>query len=129
MTYGEFQEYYENESERLYKQLVQLSETELIQRVERQEWDSNYQLWQAIAANGSQRSIGPLYNVVKNLDNDYLIRYHACDALFKLANIDDERFKGIVQYGLDENRQAADQALAIVQLGERLAPWMATGRH
>lgn len=118
MSYEEFQQAFEAESDRLFQHYARLSEDELLDLIEHKKWDTNYQIWQAIATNGSKKACQPLYDVVKDMNNDYLHRYHACNALFALAGIADEEFKGIVQYGLNKNRERADQREAIEQLGK-----------
>lgn len=62
----------------------------------------------------------PLFEIVSDLKNEYLIRYHACDALFKIVNLNDENFKGEVQFGLNAKREVVDQQNAIDRLREIL---------
>lgn len=124
MSYEEFQRMYEIESEKLYDRYARLREDELLDLVERQKWDDQYQIWRAIADKCSEKAIGPLFEVVKDLNIEYLVRYHACTALFKLAGLHDEEFKGKVQYGLDKNRERVDQHEAIAQLGKMLSPYL-----
>jgi hypothetical protein len=80
----------------------------------------NYQIWRAFGIKGTQKSIKPLFDIVSNLNNDYLVRYHACDALFSVAGIRDSNFKGKVQYGRDKERNEVDQLQAILDLGQIL---------
>jgi hypothetical protein len=61
-----------------------------------------------------------LFAIVSNLSIAYLVRYHACAALFHLAHIEDEDFMGQVQYGLNANREKVDQQVAIKRLAELL---------
>lgn len=127
-SYAEFQARYEEEGDKLFHQFNKLTEDELL-RIIRAYPDNaygiwkgadQYQCWRALGGKGSRASIQPLYSVVKNLQIDYLVRYHACDALFAIAGISDENLKGIVLYGLDQQRQPADQSAAITELGKRL---------
>ena len=65
---------------------------------------------------GTSRSVQPLLGIVTDIKNEYLIRYHACTALFSIAKIKDDDFNGQVQYGLDKNRQPGDQQKAFEKL-------------
>ena len=76
----------------------------------------NYQIWQVFIARGSAKSIRPLYDIVSNLSKPYLVRYHACTALFAIAGIKDDEFKGMVQYGRNAARELIDQQAAIHRL-------------
>jgi hypothetical protein len=126
--YEQFQISYEQESERVFNELSQLTEDDLLgiiaNRLELKYgvWRGrdNYQIWRAFGIKGTQKSIKPLFDIVSNLNNDYLIRYHACDALFSIAGIRDGDFKGKVQYGRDKNRDLVDQLQAIRDLGHIL---------
>ena len=128
MTYEEFQKQYELESENSYADLSKLDEDELLNIISGKKscsfnfWEGqdNYQLWRALQAKGTTKSIEPLFQIISNLKNEYLIRYHACEALFKIAGLDDNELKGKVQYGLDANRAAVDQHAAIHELKEIL---------
>lgn len=128
MTYEEFQKQYELESEKAYNNLNKLNEEELLKIITDKDdskfsiWTGkdNYQIWKVLQTKGTSRSIQPLFSIVSNLSNEYLIRYHACEALFKLAGLSDNELKGKVQYGLDVNRKAVDQQAAISELKERL---------
>ena len=128
MNQGEFHKYYEEESERVFNELDLLTEDELLKIIEDKGerkfkiWKGrdNYQIWRVFKTKGTEKSIKPLFEIVSNLKNDYLIRYHACDALFKIANLTDENFKGEVQYGRNEERKLVNQQNAISKLGEIL---------
>ncbi|HNA00098.1 MAG TPA: hypothetical protein PLN49_04510, partial [Ferruginibacter sp.] len=82
----------------------------------------NYQVWRVLQEKGTVKSINPLFEIVRNLQNEYLVRYHACNALFAVAKINDDNLKGEVQYGLNKDRQAVDQQKAIAELERILAP-------
>ncbi len=124
MTYEEFQEQYELESDRAYSDLNKLDEDDLLNIISGKNncrfniWkgQDNYQIWRVLQTKGTAKSIEPLFNIVSNLNNEYLIRYHACEALFKMTGLDDNELKGKVQYGLDANRKAVDQQAAIKEL-------------
>lgn len=128
MNYSEFQQRYEEESDKLYSKLTAKSEDELLEIIadasggQYNIWKGGdqYQIWNAISAKGTSKSIQPLFEIVSNLKIEYLVRYHACNALFKIVHLDDEDFKGQVQYGLDINRQKVDQHFAIEKLAEIL---------
>lgn len=124
MTHQEFQKYYEDHSEHMYEQLNGMDEAALLALIAGTAentfniWKGgdNYQVWRVLAEKGTGMSIKPLFDIVTNLKNDYLVRYHACTALFSIAGINDEDFIGQVQYGLDKNRQPVDQQQAFKKL-------------
>ena len=128
MNQQEFHKLYEEESERIFNDLMELDEEALLDIIRDpgggrfRIWvgSDNYQIWQVIGQKGTAKSIVPLFRIVSNLEIEYLPRYHACEALFKLAGIEDEIFMGKVQYGRDENREAVDQPAAIKKLAEML---------
>ena len=128
MNQQEFHQRYEEESEQIYNTLIKLDEDELLDIIsdptgsKYKVWvgSDNYQIWQVFQAKGTYKSIKPLFHIVSNLQKPYLVRYHACAALFKIAGIDDEEFKGRVQYGRDGNREQVDQQAAIHRLKEML---------
>lgn len=129
MTQQEFHQQYEIESGKMFRALSKLSEDELLLIISRKgkhayhlnEGKDNYQIWQVIKQKGSSKSLQPLFEIVKNLNNEYLVRYHACEALFGIAGINDEDFKGQVQYGLNKDRQPVDQQKAIDKLASILS--------
>lgn len=124
MTQQEFHQQYEIESEKIFRKLNKLSESELLQIISKKgsnayylrEGKDNFQIWQVIKEKGSKSFIKPLFGIVRDLSIEYLVRYHACDALFAIAGIEDEDFKGQVQYGLNKDRQPVDQQKAIEKL-------------
>ncbi len=128
-SYADFQARYEEEGDKLFRQFSQLSEEELLAIIRAYPdnayriWTGGdqYQCWRALAAKGTSSSIQPLYAVVSNLAIEYLVRFHACETLFQIAEINDDNLMGIVQYGLDQDRQPADQQMALKELGLRLA--------
>lgn len=124
MDYAEFQYQYEEQSRRLYKQFLEMSEDELIQLIENQKFDSNYQIWRALGDKGSKKSIRCLFEIVSNLNNQYLVRYHACAALFKIANINDLDLLGRVQHGRNQQRKMTNQNEAIEELRSILINWL-----
>ena len=128
-SYADFQARYEDEGDKLFQQFSRLSEEQLLAIIRAYPdnaygiWTGGdqYQCWQALAAKGTSSSLQPLYAVVSNLAIEYLVRFHACETLFQIAEINDENLMGIVQYGLDQDRQPADQQMALKELGLRLA--------
>jgi len=124
MNQVEFHKYYEDESERVFTELNKLNEDELLgiisgkseDRFNFRKGNDNYQIWRVFQAKGTDKSIKPLFGIVSNMKNEYLIRYHACNALFKIANLNDNDFKGQVQFGLNANREKIDQQQAIDKL-------------
>lgn len=126
--YEQFQISFEQESERVFNELSKLTEDDLLEiianRLESKYgvWrgQDNYQIWRAFGIKGTRKSVRPLFDIVSNLNIDYLIRYHACDALFSIAGIRDSEFKGKVQYGRDKYRNSVDQLQAIRDLGDML---------
>lgn len=116
MDYAEFQEKFEEEADKTYQVYSRLSEDELLKIIEAGQYDEYYQIWQVLGMKGTRKSMWLLFNIVSNLNNPYLIRYHACDALFRIARINNDEFKGLVQYGRDRNGRAINQSQAILQL-------------
>lgn len=124
MTYQEFQKYYEEHSEKMYDQLNRMDEAALLALISGKTGNTfdiwkggdNYQVWRVLEKKGTGISIKPLFDIVTDLKTDYLVRYHACTALFIIAGINDEDFIGQVQYGLDKNRQPVDQQKAFERL-------------
>lgn len=129
MTQQEFHQQYEIESEKIFHALNKLSAEELLRIISRKGKDAyhlnegkdNYQIWQVIKKKNNPVFVMPLFDIVKNLNNEYLVRYHACEALFGIAGINDEDFKGQVQYGLNKDRQPVDQQKAIDKLESTLS--------
>ena len=125
MTQEEFHKFYEDESERVFNELNKLTESDLLKIIaDKNEnkfkiWEGhdNYQIWRVFQIKGTQKSIKPLFEIVSDLKNKYLIRYHACDSLFKIANLTDSNFKGEVQYGRNSKRKTVNQQKAIHKLG------------
>ena len=128
MNQLEFHQLYEEESERIYNTLIKLDEDELLKIIEDplatdyKKWvgNDNYQLWQVFKATGTNTSIKPIFEIASSLTNKYLIRYHACSALFVIVHIKDDELKGEVQYGLNANKERVDQKAAIDRLKEML---------
>ncbi len=127
-TYEEFQSRYEQEGDKLYREFNQLTEDQLIDLIRSYPdnayglWKGGdqYQCWRALGNKGTKKSHEPLFAIVTNLNIDYLVRYHACDALFHIAVLNDDNLKGIVQYGLDKDRQLANQQAAFRELEKLL---------
>jgi hypothetical protein len=128
MNYSEFQKRYEEESDKIYALMVVLSEDELLHIISDPSgghykiWEGGdqYQIWDAFEVRGTVKSIKPLFDIVSNLSKEYLVRYHACEALFTIAHIHDDDFMGQVQYGLNSKREKVDQQEAIRQLQLKL---------
>ena len=124
MNQSEFHKYYEEESERIFSELNKLNEDELLGIISGKKENSfnfrkgndNYQIWRVFQKKGTEKSVQPLFEIVSNLKNEYLIRYHACNALFKIADLKDDDFKGQVQFGLNADREIIDQQQAIEKL-------------
>lgn len=128
MNQEEFHQYYESESDRVFNELNKLTEDQLLEIIANKGnnkykiWSGqdNYQLWRALAIKGTQKSMQPLFTIVTDLKNEYLVRYHACNALFSIAKIPDDELKGEVQYGLNKNREKTDQQKAFDKLRSML---------
>lgn len=124
MNQLEFHQRYEEESEQIYNTLIKLDEDALLEIIADPDdskykiWvgSDNYQIWQVFKDKGTTRSIQPLFDIVSNLSKPYLVRYHACTALFAIAGIKDDEFKGMVQYGRNAARELIDQQAAIDRL-------------
>lgn len=126
--YEQFQSSYEQDSDQLFHEFSKLPEDKLLEiitnRLEHKYgiWQGrdNYQIWRAIGIKGTQQSIQPLFDIVSNLKNDYLIRYHASDALFRIAGIRDKNIKEKILFGRDENKNPVDQTEAFRDLEQIL---------
>jgi hypothetical protein len=126
--YEKFQARYEQEGDQLFLQFNQFTEDQLLDIIRRYPdnayglWKGGdqYQIWRVLGGKGTKNSIEPLFAIVTNLEIDYLVRYHAGDALFDIAALEDDNLKGIVQYGLDKDRQPANQQAAFRELEKRL---------
>ncbi|MDX2282641.1 MAG: hypothetical protein NW241_00705 [Bacteroidia bacterium] len=124
MSYEAFQQQYEAESGDAFAELRRLDETALLALIAARRWgrydlwkgEDHYQIWRALETKGTSASIWPLFAIVSDLQHAYLVRYHACEALFGIAGIRDGDLKGRVQYGLDLNRQPADRQEALAKL-------------
>lgn len=124
MKYSEFQKRYEEESDKLFSALSEKSEDELIQiitdpsggKYDIWKGGDQYQIWQAFQKKGTTKSIRPLFEIVSNLKIEYLVRYHACEALFRIAKMEDADLMGQVQYGLNAMREKVDQQASIKKL-------------
>lgn len=125
MTQEEFHEFYEDKSERVFTELNKLREDDLLKIIADKDekkfkiWDGrdNYQIWRALQIKGTEKSIKPLFEIVSDLKNEYLIRYHACNSLFEIANLTDDSFRGEVQYGRNSKRKKVNQQNSIKKLG------------
>lgn len=126
--YEKFQARYEQEGDQLFLQFNKFTENQLLDIISSYPdnayglWKGGdqYQIWRALGDKGTKKSIEPLFAIVTNLEIDYLVRYHACDALFHIAVLKDDNLKGIVQYGLDKDRQPANQQAAFRELEKLL---------
>lgn len=120
MDYSEFKNRYEQDGKNALYSYIKMSEDELLDTVNKKAWDNTYQMRYALIKKGTKKAIKPIYQIVSNLKNDYLIRYHACNALFHIAAIQDDELKGMVQYGRKSTREKIDQIQAIKKLEEIL---------
>ena len=128
MNQEEFHKQYEEEAEKIFTALSILPEDSLLKIIQDKRdtpynfWkgEDQYQIWRVFKQTGTEKSIKPLYEIVSNMENEYLVRYHACDALFAIAGIHDDPFKGEVQFGLNANREPVDRQKAIHKLGALL---------
>lgn len=126
--YEQFQTNFEQDADQLFHEFCKLPEDNLLEIISNRfdhkygVWQGRdyYQIWRAIGIKETQQSIQPLFDIVSNLTNDYLIRYHACDALFNIAGIRDSRFKEKILYGRDENKNPVDQLQAFRDLEQIL---------
>jgi hypothetical protein len=116
MDYAEFQKKYEQDAEKRYSEYIAMSEDGLLRIIQNGHNDDSYQIWRALQSKGTRKSIPVLYEIVSNFNSEYLIRYHACEALFKIAGINNPELKGMVQYGRDKNGRLINQGQAVMQL-------------
>lgn len=131
MTYQQFQQQYEAEADKEYEALNRFSESELLTLIADKN-ENKYKIWQGdsfgiwhvLGDKGTNKSIPVLFEIVTNLQINYLVRYHACNALFNIAKIVLEGLKGEVQYGLDINREPVDQQKAFKRLEDLLKDYL-----
>jgi hypothetical protein len=129
MTQEAFHQYYEAESDQVFEVLSRLTEDECLRIItdvaERRfkiwEGGENYQIWRVLKEKGTRKSIWPLFEIVRNLENSYLVRYHACEALFCIAGLKDENFKKEVQLGFNAENIRVDRADVMKKLEGLLA--------
>lgn len=128
MNQEEFHKSYEEASERLYSELHTYSEEELLNIIADEKetkyqilkGKDNYQIWQVLQTKGTEKSLKRLFAIVSDLKNDYLVRYHACNALFKIAKLNDDDLKGQVQYGRNKSRKSVNQKKSMLRLSKVL---------
>jgi hypothetical protein len=83
--YEEFQNQYENESDREFESLSKLPVHALLDRVRASQFGGQHQIWRAIRDKASlEESAGTLLAVLES-NAEYLSRYHCADALLKIA--------------------------------------------
>lgn len=120
MDQAEFQRRYEEDAANMHAQYSAMSEDYLLSLVQSGKIDDTYQIWRMLSEKGSRKSLPILYNTMINLNIPYLTKYHACDALFRGAKINNPELQGMVQYGKDKNGRQVNQEQAILQLRKLL---------
>jgi hypothetical protein len=76
------------------KQLLELSEDELLNLIANDQDDAFYQIWTAIGAKGTrEKSLPILIGFLERRDDECfdLARYHCIEALFKILKIKDQK--------------------------------------
>jgi len=121
MTYEDFQQKFEDGADKSFETYIKLSEDVLLNLIQTGQYDDTYQIWRALQVKGTRKSLFILFNIVSNFNNPYLIRYHACEALFKIGAIQNDEFKGMVQYGRDKYGKLIDQRITIQKLRNYLS--------
>lgn len=121
MDQSEYQRKYEEDASNIHSQYSAMNEDYLLSLVQSGRIDDTFQIWNVLGEKGTRKSLPILYNIVSNLNNPYLTRYHACEALFRIARINNAELKGMVQYGRDRNGKLVNQGQAIIQLGRFLS--------
>ena len=92
-----WRERWEYEAGQTRDTLQQLSEDELVDRIQRGDTDSYYQIWHAIAKKGTvEGSARILWEYLRSHPGEYamLDRYHCAGALFQILGIPDPASKG-----------------------------------
>ena len=118
MTYAEFQERYERMAGAEYDAYMARSAAELVVDASAGRFGEYYQLWRAIASKATLGEAGRVLLDVVRGPADYLVRYHAADAL--LALLQTTVFEAV---DLTGGRDGGAERLDVVErlLRERLA--------
>lgn len=87
MTYGEFQERWEQEAERELGELGRLSPAQLVQKLADGQFGNHFTFWRVVADKCELADVyEPMLGLIRS-NADYLIRYHCADALIQLARV------------------------------------------
>jgi hypothetical protein len=92
MTYGEFQQRYEDDAGRDRKRFDARPVGELLREVRAGRLGEHYQIWYSIGARASLAEAGPTLLAVLESDIDYLHRYHCAAALISIARMNPETY-------------------------------------
>jgi len=93
MSYGQFQEQWEQEAEKERAGYDSRPVSALLTDVRAGRFGSYYQLWHSIGARGSLAEAGSLLADVLESDADYLHRYHCAAALITIGRVHSEGFR------------------------------------
>lgn len=87
MTYGEFQDRWEQEAERELREFGRLSSAELVHRLSDGQFGNHFTFWRVVADKCELADVyKPMLGLLRS-KADYLIRYHCADALIRLARV------------------------------------------
>ncbi len=87
LTYGEFQDRWEQEAERELSEFGRLSSAELAQRLSDGQYGVHFTFWRVLADKCKLVDVfEPMLRLLRS-NADYLIRYHCADALIRLASV------------------------------------------
>jgi hypothetical protein len=123
MTYAEFQEHWEIESDKERTKYDSKPISELIADVEARRLGNYFQIWYSLGARATLEDIKWTFFDVLKTDLDYLIRYHCAKALISIARlyttgIRPEELSGRNKFNVDENLSKVQQDLEKI-LGKR----------
>ena len=121
MTYREFRNDFEKESDKWSEKYEQMSELEILSLIENREWDLTYQIWHSIRKKGTiEKSTPVLMKVLRKRFTSFLNRNHCAEALFSITKINDEVLKKRVIGSLQRFRLSVDRKKALNELERRL---------
>ncbi len=121
MTYREFRNDYEQESDKWSEKYEQMSELEILSLIEKREWDLTHQIWCSIRNKGTiEKSTPILMKVLRKRFTSFLTRNHCAEALFSITKINDEILKKRVIGSLQRFQLSIDRKNALNELEKRL---------
>ena len=93
MSYGQFQEHWEQEAGKERARYDSRAVSELLADVRAGRFGNYYQIWHSIGARASLAEAGSLLADILESDVDYQHRYHCAAALIAIGRVDSEGFR------------------------------------